>query len=91
MSYIYKDHEILARVHQTGSALYEIDKNGKITDEVEGLDIVHDDQQIVWYEVEVMNPETGLLDSGVEYKTLEDAKLAVRKSEEYLKDNENKD
>lgn len=88
MSYEYKDHQIFARVHQTGSALYEIDKNGNITEEVEGCDIVHDDQTIVWYEVEAIDvdakpfPMTTIF---CELKTLEEAKAVVDKSRVYTK------
>lgn len=83
MTYTYKDHEIYARVHQTGSALYEIDKKGEITTEVENCDIVHDDQIIVWYEVEAVDPDLGFTIVFIELKTLEDAKAVVDKSIKY--------
>lgn len=82
---IYKDHEIYARVWQSGSALYEIDEDGAITTEVEGCDIVHDDQQIVWYEVEAFNPDIGFTMQFVDLKTLDEAKEVVDKSEKALK------
>ena len=90
MSYEYKDHEIFARVHQTGSALYEIDEHGNITDEVPDCDIVHDDQTIVWYEVEVTDPESGITSMSCnEAKTLAEAKQLVDKSIKYNKENYN--
>lgn len=90
MTYTYKEHEIYARVHQSGSALYEIDKHGGITEEVPGCDIVHDDQQIVWYEVEAVDPDAKpfpLTMMFMELKTLEEAKKVVDRSIKFNKDN----
>lgn len=90
MSYEYKDHEIYARVYQSGSALYEIDKEGDITEEVPGCDITHDDQTIVWYEVEAVNPKTGFTEQFVELEDIDEAKKVIDKSIKYIRrfDNE---
>lgn len=85
MTYEYKNHEIYARVFQTGSALYEIEKDGSITDEVEGCFISHDDPEIVWYEVEAVDPDSGLTTMFDELKTLKEAKDVVDRSSRFLR------
>lgn len=82
---IYKDHEIYARVWQSGSTLYNIDKKGFMTDEIEGCEITHNDQQIVWYEVEAIDPKSGTNIMHIELDTLEDAKKIVDESIKYTK------
>lgn len=82
---IYKDHEIVARVYQSGSTVYDVDKNGDITDEIPELAITHDDQAIVWYEIEAIDPQTGMT-TEMQPKTFADAKAAIDASIAYLKD-----
>lgn len=50
----YKDYDILARVYQSGSDLYSLKDNGEL-DESLDIKIDHDDQEIVWYEVDEMS------------------------------------
>lgn len=74
----YKGYEILARVHETGSDLYSLNEDGSLN-ESQGIQITHDDQTIVWYEVEGMentrvHSSTGFLVDFIQLKSLEEAK-----------------
>jgi hypothetical protein len=84
MAYEYREHEISARVWQSESTLYEIDSSGAITEEISGLSIGHEDQHIVWYEFEAVDPITGMTDSCVMAETLEEAKSKIDDSIKYL-------
>lgn len=83
---VYKDHEIYARVWESGSTLYDIDEGGFITEEIDGCQISHDDQEIVWYEVEAIDPVSGMTNMFVELKDLDEAKKVVDAAIKYTKD-----
>ncbi len=84
---IYKESEILARVYQTGSDLYELDDEGELTEKVDGCHVDNDDKEIVWYEVEAVDPRSGMTQVFCELKTLQDAKDVVDRSIEFMKKN----
>jgi hypothetical protein len=80
----YRDHEILARVCGTYSDLYELKDDGSLVEESEDILIKNQDEEIVWYEAEVINPITGF--SGWDrFKTIEDAKRSIDQSIAYSK------
>lgn len=85
---IYKDHEILARCHYTGNALFALNDDGTIDFSEEYYRDSHDDETLVWYEVEAIDvdskpyPTTTIF---TELKTIEEAKRIIDKSVEYTK------
>ncbi len=80
----YKDHEIFARVCGTYSDLYTLTDDGEL-DESQDMIIYNDDEQIVWFEVEAVDPHSGTTTIYAELETIEDAKEIVDKSTKYLK------
>ena len=82
----YRGHEIFARTYVTGSRLWSLDEKGNLA-EVE-FEMFHDDDTVVWYEVEVVNPQTGFTEQMTDLKELEDAQKAVDDSIAYLKAND---
>lgn len=83
---LYREHEIYARVGGTYSDLYTLDDNGDL-DESQDIIIKNGDEQVVWYEVEAIDPDSGTTTMFVELKTLEDAKKQVDKSIAWHKKN----
>lgn len=76
----YKDDEIVARVHETGSDLYTLTDKGEL-DKSCDLRIDHNDQEIVWYEVVDMAhlhvEENGKKLYFTEIPTIEEAKRRI--------------
>lgn len=83
----YKGHEICARVHFTGSKLYDLDNDGNLAKEVDGCKIEHKDEKVVWYEVECVDPKSGLTSTHTEIPSLKDAKELIDNSIRYLEKN----
>lgn len=81
----YRGHEIFARTHVTGNRLWSLNVDGTL-DEVE-YEGPHDDDTVVWYEVECINPRTGFTEQMVELETIEDAEKAVDESIAWCKEN----
>lgn len=75
---IYKDHEIYARVGGTYSDLYSLNQDGTL-DESQDILIIND-KEIIWFEVEVVDPKTGQVDSGAQFDNLVDARKAIDES-----------
>lgn len=68
----YRGEQILARVFQSSSDLYTLKEDGELD---ESLDIVidHEDQEIVWYEVEGMEHLSCSLGFFMEIPSIEEA------------------
>jgi len=82
---IYKEHEIYARVGGTYSDLYALKDDGSLEDTSEDIIIFNDDEQVVWFEVEVIDPGSGFTTMFTELQTIDDAKKIVDKSVAYCK------
>jgi hypothetical protein len=83
---IYKDHEIYARVAGTYSDLYTLKKDGSL-DTSQDIVIYNDDEQIVWYEVEAIDPNAKPFLRTMmwtQLKTLDEAKKIVDRSFKYI-------
>jgi hypothetical protein len=92
-TYVYKDHEIYARVWSSISHAYDINSKGEIKDVAEWSDAIdNQDQEIVWYEVEAIDVDQKpfpITTWFTELKTLEEAKAIVDKSTKYLEELDN--
>ena len=85
----YKGYEILARVYESTSDLYNLKDDGELN---ESLDIVlfNNDKSVVWYEVAGMehiktpydNPKTGFFDKIEKAKDSIDWHIEIMKGEE---------
>lgn len=84
----YKGHEIYARVWRSMSDLYDLDDNGDLNESLV-IQILHDDEHIVWYEVELVDPKTGLTDSGAQFDSIAEAKKGIDNSIKYLRKYDN--
>lgn len=82
----YKDHEIYARVGGTYSDLYALKDDGTLEDTSEDILIKNGDEQVVWYEVDAVDPESGTTTMFVELETIEAAQAVVDKSIKYLRE-----
>lgn len=84
---IYRDHEILARVSGTYSDLYSIHEDGSLFEESEDLILYNGDEEVIWYEVEVIDPKHGYTTWAMELKSVEAAKELIDESIEWCKEN----
>jgi hypothetical protein len=84
----YKDEEIVARVHETGSDLYSLTDDREL-DESQDIKITHNDPTVVWYEVSEAEHITTPFDNKFGFfDTIEDAKASIDWTEaEYYKNN----
>lgn len=78
----YREHEISARTHCTGNRLWELNPDGSLAEAV--YEDINDDDTVVWYEVALVDPDTGFTDGGMQFDTIEDAKAGIDKSLKYL-------
>lgn len=78
----YKHHEIFARVCGTYSDLYHLNEDGSLG-ECEDIIIKNGDEEIVWYEVEAIDPERGCTTMFVELNSIEETKKVVDRSVAY--------
>lgn len=82
---VYKDHEIYARVAGTYSDLYTLKDDGSLEDTSEDILIKNGDESVVWYEVDAVDPKSGVTTMFTELDTIEAAQRVVDRSIEYLK------
>lgn len=82
----YREHEIFARVGGTYSDLYTLDDKGDL-DESQDIIIKNGDEQVVWYEVEAIDPATGMTNMFTELPSIDAAKKQVDKSIAWHKKN----
>lgn len=83
----YKEHEIFARVAGTYSDLYALKDDGSLEDKSEDILIKNRDETVVWYEVEAIDPATGMTNMFTELPSLEAAKKQVDTSIAWHKKN----
>lgn len=82
----YKGHEIYARVCGTYSDLYSLKDDGSLQEVSEDIIIKNGDESVVWYEVEAVDPKSGVTTMFVELETIEAAQRVVDTSRAYLKE-----
>lgn len=83
---LYREHEIFARVGGTYSDLYTLDDKGDLH-ESQDIIIKNGDEQVVWYEVEAIDPKDGLTNMFIELPSIEAAKKQVDTSIAWHKKN----
>lgn len=84
---IYKDQEIMARVHKSMSDLFSLTDDGEL-DESQDILLDNEDDTIVWYEVSGSEHISTPFDSRrvPGFETIEDAKASIDWYEEEYKD-----
>lgn len=83
---LYREHEIFARVGGTYSDLYTLDDNGDLH-ESQDIVIKNGDEQVVWYEVEAIDPASGMTNMFTGIASIELAKKQVDTSIAWHKKN----
>lgn len=81
----YKEHDIYARVCGTYSDLYELKDDGSLEDKSEDILIKNGDESIVWYEVDAVDPKSGVTTMFTQLETIEAAQRVVDASIAFLK------
>lgn len=81
----YKDHDIYARVAGTYSDLYELKDDGSLEDKSLDIVIKNGDESVVWYEVDAVDPKSGVTTMFTQLETIEAAQAVVDRSIAFLK------